>query len=112
MSYRQAAHLVSHQYEYDDPHAALAAALEELDKVRPGQRDADWHHVRGYCFYEQEEPELAEAEFRAALEVDPGQRWANPYSGHCLFDREEFELALEHFLRVDESWLGGLDQPW
>ena len=112
MSYRKAARLVSEQYLHGDPLGALQSALQELDKVRLGKRDADWHHCRGFCYYELDEADLAEPEFRQALQAKPDHALANLYLGHVLFDREEYAEALVHFLRLNEPWFQDFGQPW
>ena len=112
MSYKRAVHLVHYCYEDGDPEGAYRAALEELDKVARGKRDAGWHYLRGYCLYETEEMESAEPEFREALRAQPDHFWADLYLGHALFDRGDYTLALHHFARVDESRLRDLDQRW
>ena len=101
VSYGRAAQLVDEQYLAEDRWGALQAALGELDAVPAEERDADWHHLRGFCYYEMEEPEAAGAEFRLALELKADHAWADLYLGHVHFDQEEYELALAHFLRAD-----------
>lgn len=112
VSYKRAVYLIQNCYENGDPEGAYQGALEELDKVARGKRDADWHYLRGYCFYETEEMESAEPEFREALRAQPDHFWAGLYLGHVLFDRGAYALALQHFIRVDEARLRRLDQHW
>jgi len=112
VSYRKAVQLVNDRFEYGDPLGALQSALAELDKVLSKKRDADWHHLRGLCHYDLEEPDLAEAEFRLALQADSKHSWADLYLGHALFDREEYSQALVHFLRADELRFAELGQDW
>lgn len=112
MSYRKAVQLVEEQSLHKDPLGALQSALKELDKVPSQKRDADWHHVRGMCHYDMEEPDLAEAEFRLAVQADSQHSWADLYLGHALFDREEYSQALVHFLCADELRFAELGQDW
>ena len=112
MSYRTAVQLVDNRFEHGDPLGALQSALEELDKVSSKKRDAEWHHLRGMCHYELEEPELAEAEFRLAVQAEPQHLFADLYLGHTLFDREEYKEALAHFSRADELRFAELGQDW
>ena len=112
MSYKKAVQLINYRYEYGDPDGALLQALEELDKVRVSKRDAEWHHLRGYCYYEMEDPEEAGPEFRRALELQSDHPWANLYLGHVLFDEDEYAQALVHFLRTDEGLFRKLGQVW
>jgi len=112
MSYRKAVQLLEKQYLHEDPLGALKSALQELDKVPSEKRDADWHHLRGMCHYDLEEPDLAEAEFRLAVQADSKHSWADLYLGHALFDREEYAEALVHFLRADELRFAELGQDW
>ncbi|MBX3166686.1 MAG: tetratricopeptide repeat protein [Candidatus Eremiobacteraeota bacterium] len=106
MSYRKAAQWIDEQFQLDDPQQALHNALEELDKVPPRKRDADWHYLRGFCCYDLGQAEEAEREFRTALLLQPEQRWAVLYLGHALFDRGEYAEALPYFQRAR------LEQPW
>ncbi len=83
------------------------AALEIFDEaIAWNPESADAHAARAYTLHRLDGAEQARRGLRHALSLDPQQYEARIYLGHLLYDRGEWQDALEQFDQVPpaEQW--------
>jgi tetratricopeptide (TPR) repeat protein len=84
-------------YEKQKNFAAMSRALDEADKLSSTAEEKEVvHFMRGAMYERQKKYDLAEAEFRKVLEINPKSASALNYLGYMLADRNvRLQEALE-----------------
>jgi tetratricopeptide (TPR) repeat protein len=85
----------------------LKECLNKLHALPMSTRNSDYYYLEGYAYYLLHPSSLPEAEFcfKKALELDGLNNYARLYLGHCLYDRKDYQLAVDQFLKVDKNYL-------
>ena len=102
------------QRKYDEAAANLSKAI----RLFPQYEKA--YQLRGYCFFQQSEYEIARQDYEQVLNINSNSGLAKYYLGRILFYNKEFNTAIGYFKQVLNTdaekdtywWLAGIYQDY